>query len=49
MRLIEQLQHRLLDLDGALFELCGHLGIGFGRDKRCEVGFTRHHGLPSMR
>src|SRR5882762_9106881 len=42
IRLIEQLQHGLIDLDGALLEL---VGIGFGRDKRCDVRFTRHRDL----
>ena len=38
--LIQQLQHRLIDLDGASLELRGHFGIGFGRDKRCDFGIN---------
>src|SRR6266853_5280219 len=49
IRLVEQLQHGLIDLDGAFLELRGEVGIGFGRDKRCDVGFTRHHGLLSTK
>src|SRR5262249_50722374 len=45
IRLVEQLQHGLIDLDGAVPELRRQLGIGFGRDKRRHLGFTRHHGL----
>jgi hypothetical protein len=45
IRLIEQLQYGLIDLDGALLELRGEVGIGFGRDKRCDVRFTRHRDL----
>src|SRR6266436_5199752 len=43
--LIQQLQHRLIDLDGAFLEFRGHFGIGFGRHKRCDFGIARHHRL----